>query len=48
MGLVKKVNPFALGVGKRGLRRVVEVGFLFGFVAWVLEIIANARFIWRL
>jgi len=42
MGLVKKVNPFALGVGKRGLRRVVEVGFLFGFVAWVPEIIASA------
>jgi protein-S-isoprenylcysteine O-methyltransferase Ste14 len=42
MGFVKKVNPFALGVGKRGLRRVVEVGFLFGFVAWALEIIASA------
>ena len=42
MGLVKKINPFALGVGKRGLRRAVEVGFLFGFVAWVMEIIASA------
>lgn len=42
MGLVKKINPFALGVGKRGLRRIVEVGFLFGFVAWALEIIASA------
>ena len=42
LGLVKNINPFALGVGKRGLLRVVEVGFLFGFVAWVLEIIASA------
>jgi hypothetical protein len=23
----RNINPFALGVGKRGLRRVVEVGF---------------------
>jgi protein-S-isoprenylcysteine O-methyltransferase Ste14 len=42
MVFVKKINPFALGVGKQGLRRVVEVGFLFGFVAWALEIIASA------
>jgi protein-S-isoprenylcysteine O-methyltransferase Ste14 len=42
MGVVKKINPIALGIGKRGLRRTVEVGFLFGFVAWVLEIIASA------
>jgi hypothetical protein len=42
MGLVKKINPFALGVGKGGLQRVVEVGFLFGFVAWAFEIVASA------
>lgn len=38
---VQKINPFALGVGKKGLRRFVEIGFLFGFVAWLLEVIAS-------
>lgn len=39
---VKKISPFALGVGKRGLRRVVEIGFLMGFIAWALEVITSA------
>jgi len=38
----RNINPFALGVGKRGLRRVVEVGFLVIFALWATEIIATS------
>jgi protein-S-isoprenylcysteine O-methyltransferase Ste14 len=38
----RNINPFALGVGKRGLRRVVEVGFLVIFALWMTEIIATS------
>lgn len=42
------INPFALGVGKRGLRRVVEVGFLVIFALWVVEILATSLAVdWR-
>jgi hypothetical protein len=39
----RNVNPFALGVGKRGLRRVVEVGFFVIFALWMTEIMATTR-----
>src|SRR5262245_65771858 len=45
----RNINPFALGVGKRGLRRVVEVGFLVIFALWVTEIIAASLALdWRI
>jgi protein-S-isoprenylcysteine O-methyltransferase Ste14 len=44
----RNINPFALGVGKRGLRRVVEVGFLVIFALWMTEIIATSLALdWR-
>jgi protein-S-isoprenylcysteine O-methyltransferase Ste14 len=44
----RKINPFALGVGKRGLRRVVEVGFLVIFALWATEILATSLALdWR-
>jgi len=44
----RNINPFALGVGKRGLRRVVEVGFLVIFSLWATEIIAASLALdWR-
>jgi protein-S-isoprenylcysteine O-methyltransferase Ste14 len=44
----RNVNPFALGVGKRGLRRVVELGFLVIFALWLTEILATSLAIdWR-
>src|SRR5215813_6393802 len=45
----KNINPFALGVGKRGIRRVVEVGFLVIFALWVTEIHATSLALdWRI
>src|SRR5262249_15287579 len=45
----KDINPFALGVGKRGIRRVVEVGFLVIFALWVTEILATSLALdWRI
>lgn len=45
----RNINPFALGVGKRGLRRVVEVGFLVIFALWAIEILATSlAFDWRI
>jgi len=38
----RNINPIALGVGKRGLRRMVELGFLVIFALWVTEILATA------
>jgi protein-S-isoprenylcysteine O-methyltransferase Ste14 len=44
----RNINPFALGVGKRGLRRVVELGFLVIFALWVTEILATSLALdWR-
>ena len=44
----RSINPFALGVGKRGLRRVVEVGFLVIFALWVTEVLATSLALdWR-
>jgi protein-S-isoprenylcysteine O-methyltransferase Ste14 len=44
----RNINPFALGVGKRGLRRVVEVGFLVIFAFWATEILATSLALdWR-
>jgi hypothetical protein len=36
------ISPFALGVGKRGLRRVVEVGFHVIFALLATEILATS------
>jgi protein-S-isoprenylcysteine O-methyltransferase Ste14 len=45
----RNINPFALGVGKRGLRRVVEVGFLMIFALWAIEILARSLALdWRI
>src|SRR5262249_60575462 len=45
----RNINPLALGVGKRGLRRVVEVGFLVIFALWVTEILATSLGLdWRI
>jgi protein-S-isoprenylcysteine O-methyltransferase Ste14 len=45
----RNINPFALGVGKRGLRRVIEVGFLVIFALWVIEILATSLALdWRI
>jgi len=45
----RNINPFALGVGKRGLRRVVEVGFLVIFALLVTEILATSLGLdWRI
>jgi len=45
----RNINPFALGVGKRGLRRVVEVGFLVMFALWAIEILATSLALdWRI
>jgi len=38
----RNINPLALGVGKRGLRRVVELGFLVIFALWMTEILATS------
>src|SRR5262245_31380320 len=44
----RNINPFALGVGKRGLRRVIEVGFLVIFALWVTEILGTSLALeWR-
>lgn len=44
----RNINPFALGVGKRGLRRVVEFGFLVIFALWVIEVLATSLALdWR-
>jgi protein-S-isoprenylcysteine O-methyltransferase Ste14 len=45
----RNINPFALGVGKRGVRRVVEVGFLVIFALWASEILATSLTLdWRI
>jgi len=45
----RNISPFALGVGKRGLRRMVELGFLVIFALWVTEILATALALdWRI
>jgi protein-S-isoprenylcysteine O-methyltransferase Ste14 len=38
----RNINPFALGVGKRGLRLVVEIGFIVIFASWAAEILATS------
>ena len=44
----RNINPIALGVGKRGLRRVVEVGSLVIFALWATEILATSLALdWR-
>jgi len=44
----RNINPFALSVGKNGLRRVVEVGFLVIFSPWVTEVLARSLTLdWR-
>jgi len=44
----RNINPFALGVGKRGLRRVGELGFPVIFALWATEILATSMALdWR-
>jgi len=45
----RNINPFVLGVGKGGLRRAVEVGFLVIFALWAIEILATSLALeWRI
>ena len=45
----RNINPFALGVGKRGLRRAVEIGFLVIFALWATEILVMSLALdWRI
>jgi protein-S-isoprenylcysteine O-methyltransferase Ste14 len=45
----RNLSSFALGVGKRGLRRMVELGFLVIFALWVTEILATTLALdWRI
>jgi protein-S-isoprenylcysteine O-methyltransferase Ste14 len=36
------VNPLVLGIGKTGLRRIVEFAFFAGLLLWIIEIFSNA------
>ncbi|NOX89318.1 MAG: isoprenylcysteine carboxylmethyltransferase family protein [Calditrichaeota bacterium] len=38
----KNVNPITLGVGKKGLRRIVELSFFVGLIAWIVELLLYA------
>ncbi len=38
----KTINPVALGVGKKGLQRIVELSFLVGLSVWIAEVLLYA------
>ncbi len=40
--IMRGVNPLALGFGKRGLERVLEISFVIGLAAWTMEIISHS------
>ncbi len=38
----KHINPMTLGVGKKGLRQIVEFTFFAGLLVWILEVLFYA------
>ena len=38
----KNINPIALGVGKKGLQRIVELSFFVGLLVWTIEVLLYA------
>ncbi len=40
--VTQHVNPITIGIGKQGLRRLVELGFLIGLVLWVVSVLSFA------
>ncbi|NQU67412.1 MAG: isoprenylcysteine carboxylmethyltransferase family protein [Candidatus Marinimicrobia bacterium] len=38
----KNINTITLGVGKKGVRQIVEILFFFGLVAWTIEVLMYA------
>jgi protein-S-isoprenylcysteine O-methyltransferase Ste14 len=40
--VTQHINPIAIGRGKKGLHRFVEIGFLIGLVIWALTVLSSA------
>jgi len=40
--LSKNINPITLGVGKKGLQRIVELSFFVGLIVWIVEVLLYA------
>lgn len=38
----KDINPITLGVGKKGLQRIVELSFFVGLIVWIVEVLLYA------
>jgi len=38
----KNFNPITLGVGKKGLKRIVELSFFVGLMVWIVEVLLYA------
>lgn len=38
----KNINPITLGVGKKGLQRIVELSFFVGLILWIVEVLLYA------
>ena len=38
----KNINPVTLGVGKKGLQRIVELSFFVGLLIWIVEVLLYA------
>lgn len=38
----KNINPISLGVGKNGLKQVLEIAFIVGLVIWITEVLFAA------
>lgn len=36
------VNPFVVGIGKKGLKSILEISFLFGLLIWTFEVIIHS------
>ncbi len=39
---LRGINPFVLGIGKIGLKRLLEKSFFFGLVIWTFEVIMHS------
>jgi protein-S-isoprenylcysteine O-methyltransferase Ste14 len=39
---LKGINPFVLGIGKKGLKRLLEISFFFGLLIWTIEVIMHS------
>jgi protein-S-isoprenylcysteine O-methyltransferase Ste14 len=40
--VTQHINPITIAVGKKGLRRFVELGFLIGLILWAVVILSSA------